>query len=813
MKKLTRISLLSLAFSLCIGSSVMSFKNTASPTKLDAAVNNVIICTANDATCSDTKYYSQSGSDLSSMSYTSTLNANNTKHYNFNSSEGTYSATEDSSNMLQNAVFRPFFIYPQEVGQTGIPAATQYILSITFTLTLNKAASGGGAYAFAELFFLGNGNGKPTPSLANGTFDTNQSRAGASAVSYSNAANVNNSIGVYSRVASDPISTSKTLSISFVNESTTQSNVVRYQLGLFVCCNYAESYNHQTSGTVTATINSVTKQNLEVSTTKDAVTNYYTDIDDVLVNKIKADGYTLNLLRNAALDSASNLNYSMTIRLNGFTLTLPTADSRLLVNNNKFITIDGGGGTILKDPNSDSPSDKGIISAYDLVLNNVTIRKTKGGSTAAVIVSHGFSSNSSVTIECDSTYVNSPALHLTNGANATLNGTTVISNKSPAIAMNGSNTTLNMTGGTLTSSVSNTFNSNFVIDTTYNSDTYPKTLNLSGSITANGAIRLKAVTGSVINASGLTSNLKVSVGGYFAVGTTFVTNDSSSHISVVTSAASGYRYLRSGGSLSYEYQVYTVSFNSNGGTGSMSPVEVEYNNSILVPACTMTAPAGKKFSRWDTSPDGMGTPRYVNESYKVAMSHTLYAIWVDTAQTKIANQASRTDLYYQYHWYDNGTFSYSNVAMRFGALMSKALWDELATETTIQGYGVLVSQENYIGGDPIKDVYADDPTDPRLENFYMPKAQKATPSLATDTQRGDLVGQYYIWNVFYKISSLDLTKTYVAAAYIKTTAGIVYLNEIRTSAAKNAYDMIQAGADVGTSNGSLKNLADMYDPD
>ena len=379
--------------------------------------------------------------------------------------------------------------------------------------------------------------------------------------------------------------------------------------------------------------------------------------------------------------------------------------------------------------------------------------------------------------------------------------------------MNGSNTTLNMTGGTLTSSVSNTFNSNFVIDTTYNSDTYPKTLNLSGSITANGAIRLKAVTGSVINASGLTSNLKVSVGGYFAVGTTFVTNDSSSHISVVTSAASGYRYLRSGGSLSYEYQVYTVSFNSNGGTGSMSPVEVEYNNSILVPACTMTAPAGKKFSRWDTSPDGMGTPRYVNESYKVAMSHTLYAIWVDTAQTKIANQASRTDLYYQYHWYDNGTFSYSNVAMRFGALMSKALWDELATETTIQGYGVLVSQENYIGGDPIKDVYADDPTDPRLEDFYMPKAQKATPSLATDTQRGDLVGQYYIWNVFYKISSLDLTKTYVAAAYIKTSAGVVFFDEIRTSAAKNAYDMIQAGADVGTSNGSLKNLADMYDPD
>ena len=810
MKKLTRISLLSLAFSLCIGSSVLSFKNTASPTKLDADVNNVIICTANDSTCSDTKYYTREGSDLSSMSYTSNLSASNAQHYIYGSSEGTYSATEDSSNYKQNAVFRPFFIYPQEVGQTGIPAATQYILSITFTLTLNKAASGGGAYAFAELFFLGNGNGKPTPSLANGTFDTNQSRAGASAVSYSNASNVNDSIGVYSRVASDPISCSKTLSLSFVNESTSQNNVVRYQLGLFVCCNYATSYDHRTSGTVTATINSVTKQNLEVSATKDGVTNYYTDIDDVLVNKIKADGYTLSLLRNATLDSASNINYSMTINLRGFTLTLPTSESRLIVNNNKFLTIDGGGGTILKDPNSDSSTDKGVLNTYDLVLNNVTIRKTKGGSSAAVVVSHGLSANSSVTIECDSTYVNSPALHLTSGANATLNGTTIISNKSPAIAMNGSNTTLNMTGGTLTSSVSNTENTNFVIDTTYNSDTYPKTLNLSGAITANGAIRLKAVTGSVINASGLTSNLKVSVGGYFVVGTTFVTNDSSSHISVVTSAASGYRYLRSGGSISYEYQVYTVSFNANGGTGSMSPVEVQYNNSILVPACTMTAPAGKKFFRWDTSPDGMGTPRYVNESYKVATSHTLYAIWVDTAQTKIANQASRTDLYYQYHWYDNGTFSYSNVAMRFGALMSKALWDELATETTIQGYGVLLSTAAHIGGNPVSLYYNQAASDPYVENFYKAKAEKATPSLATDSQRGDLVGQYYIWNVFYNISSEDLTKEYVAAAYIKTTAGIVYLNEIRTSAAKNAYNMIQAGADVGTADGSLKNLADMY---
>ena len=95
----------------------------------------------------------------------------------------------------------------------------------------------------------------------------------------------------------------------------------------------------------------------------------------------------------------------------------------------------------------------------------------------------------------------------------------------------------------------------------------------------------------------------------------------------------------------------------------------------------------------------------------------------------------------------------------------------------------------------------------------MAEHSAVTPSLATAEQKGELTGDYYIWNVFYNIPTSNLTTLYVARAYIETTTQTIFLDQIETSAAKNAYNMIQAGADVGTSNGSLKNLADMYDPD
>ena len=67
---------------------------------------------------------------------------------------------------------------------------------------------------------------------------------------------------------------------------------------------------------------------------------------------------------------------------------------------------------------------------------------------------------------------------------------------------------------------------------------------------------------------------------------------------------------------------YTVSFNANGGTGSMSAVG-KVSGSYTLPACSFTAPTGKQFKGWATSPNGA----VITGTYNVTANITFYAIW------------------------------------------------------------------------------------------------------------------------------------------------------------------------------------------
>ena len=66
---------------------------------------------------------------------------------------------------------------------------------------------------------------------------------------------------------------------------------------------------------------------------------------------------------------------------------------------------------------------------------------------------------------------------------------------------------------------------------------------------------------------------------------------------------------------------FTISFNANGGAGSMGPVTVIKNSTYMLPACTLVAPLGKTFDKWDAGP--VGTLITVNGNL------TLKAIWKD----------------------------------------------------------------------------------------------------------------------------------------------------------------------------------------
>ncbi len=73
-------------------------------------------------------------------------------------------------------------------------------------------------------------------------------------------------------------------------------------------------------------------------------------------------------------------------------------------------------------------------------------------------------------------------------------------------------------------------------------------------------------------------------------------------------------------------QPYTIIFNANGGTGSMSSKTVSAGNSIVLPANTFTY-TGYEFVGWNTSSDGTGISYTNGQSITPLGNITLYAQW------------------------------------------------------------------------------------------------------------------------------------------------------------------------------------------
>lgn len=638
MKKAFKFGLLSFFMSLGVLGGIFGLKAAKNPVKADAAaVDGVILVTANDSTCSDTKYYSQSGSDKTSLSYTTDLKSTNTSHFTFGQSEATYSVTEDSSNKMYNYVYRPFFIYPQESGYIGIPKASRYTISITFTLTLTKEATGGSARAFAELFFLGNGNGKPEPSLSTGSFNTNDSQSSDVSIAYHNSSNSNNSIGAYTNRASDPMTTTKTMSITFDNDSPTSNNVVRYQLGLFAGCNYASSKNHQTSAVVTMTINSVTKTNLVAR----VGSTCYPTLDDAMTSA--SSGSTVNLLANCTSSlfnnvSTAGLAKNLTMNLNGFTVSMDSYNHFIGIKSPYTLTINGGGGKIqnINSANSGTAPVLQVSSGATLTLSNVTIYKS-GGANAVINVYGTLTASSDVTITSASSYTNGYGL-LVSGSSATvtLNGAT-ISSYVETIYMKWA-CTVRVNGASLTST-----NTNVIC---MEGGNYANSLYLYGALTLTsgrtsgtgaGHIWMES-TGNLntiyakYGSTYLTTAVTVWVSGSsFGEGKTIISGDKNSKISFTQlNLATGLQAVKSGYDTVVTLKKFTVYFNSNGGSGSMSSQEVVYNGSATLPSCTFTAPAYHTFLHWNTKDDDSGTVRAAGTTYAITENTTFFAIWYQT---------------------------------------------------------------------------------------------------------------------------------------------------------------------------------------
>ena len=111
--------------------------------------------------------------------------------------------------------------------------------------------------------------------------------------------------------------------------------------------------------------------------------------------------------------------------------------------------------------------------------------------------------------------------------------------------------------------------------------------------------------------------------------------------------------------------VHTITFNANGGTGSMDVVRVKEGESIALPANVFTY-AKAEFAGWNTKTDGSGTTYADKATVKPTANMTLYAQWA------IATTGTENG----YEWVDLGLPSGLKWAtMNVGA-------------TTPEGYGI-----------------------------------------------------------------------------------------------------------------------------
>ena len=112
-------------------------------------------------------------------------------------------------------------------------------------------------------------------------------------------------------------------------------------------------------------------------------------------------------------------------------------------------------------------------------------------------------------------------------------------------------------------------------------------------------------------------------GKHFALGQTVTANQ------VVALDSTGGLVLYAEWTKDATAQSYTISWDANGGTGSMNAFVVEAGKSTNVPSNPFVR-AGYDFTGWNTSPDGNGVPYTAGSTITPTGNMTLYAQWKET---------------------------------------------------------------------------------------------------------------------------------------------------------------------------------------
>ena len=158
------------------------------------------------------------------------------------------------------------------------------------------------------------------------------------------------------------------------------------------------------------------------------------------------------------------------------------------------------------------------------------------------------------------------------------------------------------------------------------------------------------------------------------------------------------------------------------------------------------------------------------------------------------------------------SYSYSNMSIRFGGSVEKGLWNRLDTESTIAGFGVMVTEsknvedfdefKTYIEAEMFKSSEVSTDASKDIIDYYVPVADMAS-------KIGENASDYF-WNLRWAVDSSNMNKAYSAIAYIKISSGYVLMDMATESVETLALDCMENGnCNTTTAGGSLQNILDL----
>lgn len=90
---------------------------------------------------------------------------------------------------------------------------------------------------------------------------------------------------------------------------------------------------------------------------------------------------------------------------------------------------------------------------------------------------------------------------------------------------------------------------------------------------------------------------------------------------------------------------YSVTYDANGGTGTMTDASSPYASgaTVTVKSNSFTAPAGKVFNGWNTKANGSGTPYAAGATFSISAPTKLYAQWASAGTSVSLSKAATTN--------------------------------------------------------------------------------------------------------------------------------------------------------------------------